>query len=57
MRLFGRTPVERWPVAEAMYRAAGMNAIFKVYSDVGHDVTDSMDADVIEFFARAIASR
>lgn len=52
---FGRTPVERWPVAEDMYRAAGMNAVFKLYGDVGHDVPDAMDADVITFFAGALA--
>ena len=57
MRLLGRTPVERWSLAERMYREAGANAIFRLYPDVGHDVTDNMDSDVLEFFANAMASR
>lgn len=57
MRLFGRTPVERWSLAEQMYRDAGANAVFKLYPGVGHDVTDNMDSDVLEFFAKAMATR
>jgi predicted esterase len=57
MRLLGRTPVERWSLAERMYRDAGANAIFRLYPDVGHDVMDNMDSDVLEFFANAMVSR
>lgn len=57
MSLFGRTPVARWPVAQEMYRQARVDALFKLYPDVGHDVTDAMDTDVVEFFARAMAVR
>jgi predicted esterase len=55
MRLFGNSPVERWPVAEAMYRAAGMNAAFTLHPAVGHDLTDAMDEDVLSFFERTVA--
>ncbi|MCB9653979.1 MAG: hypothetical protein H6729_07630 [Deltaproteobacteria bacterium] len=53
MKAFGLTPVERWPLAESMYRAAGISATFKLYPDTDHHVTKAMDADVIAFFSKA----
>jgi hypothetical protein len=51
-RLFGTSPVARWPHAEAIYEAAGMNATFALYPGVGHTITADMFADV-EAFLRA----
>ena len=36
-RLFGATPVARWPKAAAMYEAAGSKAKFVLVDGVGHD--------------------
>lgn len=56
MRAFGRTPVERWPVAQRLYQSSGLNATFKTYPDTGHEVTDSMEDDAIAFFQEALRS-
>ena len=37
MRLFGKTPVARWPQAERLYRDAGATAEFVLVDGVGHD--------------------
>lgn len=49
-RLFGTTPVERWPHAEAIYAAAGMNATFRLYPGIGHTISNQMFDDVAAFF-------
>jgi len=49
-RLFGMTPVERWPAAEAIYDAAGMNATFRLYPGIGHTISDEMFDDIADFF-------
>jgi hypothetical protein len=50
-RLFGMTPVDRWPIAEVMYDTAGMNSTFVLYPGVGHWMTDEMFNDIADFFA------
>ncbi len=40
----------RWPLAEQMYTAAGVNATFRVYPGVGHTITSEMFADLLAFF-------
>lgn len=50
VRLFGATPVERWPIAEEMYESAGCNSQFVLYPGVGHQITDAMWADTKDFF-------
>ena len=50
-RLFGTTPVQRWPVAQAIYAAAGCsNAQFVTYSGIGHSFTTQMEQDIQRFF-------
>lgn len=49
-RLFGLTPVERWPKAEKLYQLAQMQAVFRLYPGVGHEMTTEMRDDVIRFF-------
>ena len=51
-RMFGTDPVARWPHAQAIYDAAGMNATFALYPGVGHTITAEMFSDV-EAFLRA----
>ena len=51
-RLFGTTPVERWPYAEAIYAAAGCNSQFKLYPGVAHTITTEMFLDIKDFFNR-----
>jgi pimeloyl-ACP methyl ester carboxylesterase len=53
-RLFGMTPVERWPHAEAIYQSAGMNSTFALYPGVGHTITEEMFDDIAEFFLQAL---
>lgn len=49
-KLFGLTPVERWPKAEKLYQLAQMNATFRLYPGIGHEMTLQMRDDVIKFF-------
>jgi pimeloyl-ACP methyl ester carboxylesterase len=49
-RLFGETPVARWPHAQAIYDASGCYSVFRLYPGVGHEVSAAMEADVIGFF-------
>jgi pimeloyl-ACP methyl ester carboxylesterase len=44
MRLFGRTPVERWPLAERIYDSVGANAEFRLCPGVGHRPAALRDA-------------
>lgn len=52
-RLFGKTPVARWPQAEKLYQ--GLNATFKLYPGVGHLTNEAMDRDIIDFLRRRVA--
>lgn len=47
---FGKKPVERWAIAEKIYKDAGLNAKFKLYKDLGHETSAGTRTDVIEFF-------
>jgi hypothetical protein len=49
-RLFGNTPLERWPHAKDIYYLVGCNSNFILYPGVGHYVTEQMGLDVIQFF-------
>jgi pimeloyl-ACP methyl ester carboxylesterase len=49
-RLFGTSPIARWPHAQAIYAAAGMNATFVLYPGVGHTITNQMLDDIAAFF-------
>lgn len=55
-RLFGTTPIARWPHAQAIYAAAGMNAIFVLYPGVGHTITNQMLDDIADFFEASRAA-
>ena len=46
---FGKTPVERWAISETLYKQAGLNAEFKIYSDVAHTVTPQMRDEIRVF--------
>ncbi len=48
-RLFGETPLARWPIAEQIYQAAGCSAQFVTYPGVGHEVSPQMTSDVEAF--------
>jgi len=54
----GPDPVlKRWWSAQRLYHAARMNALFKLYPGVGHDMTPVMWSDVLDFFRTAIRAR
>ncbi len=50
--LLGKTPVDRWPLAEAFYKDARFNAVFKLYPGVVHTVSPQMRDDVRAFLLR-----
>ncbi len=47
-RRFGETPIERWGLAQRLYRAAKMDAQFKTCPGVGHWVTPEMREDIVD---------
>jgi pimeloyl-ACP methyl ester carboxylesterase len=51
-KLFGTTPVQRWPRAEELYRQAGVPATFRLYPGAGHVPNEAMDRDVFEFLQK-----
>jgi dienelactone hydrolase len=53
-RLFGDTPVARWPQAEALYRQAGVRARFELVPGVGHDRKALQDRSTA-FFQQVLA--
>lgn len=52
--LFGDKPVARWKVAEQIYKGVGCNCEFRLYKDVGHQVSDDMRKDMVEFFSQKL---
>ena len=52
MKRFGKFPVPRWKPAEQLYKGAGLNAQFKVYPRVGHQVSEQMAEDRAVFFEK-----
>lgn len=53
--LFGKTPVERWSIAEDIYQSIGANAEFRVYPDVGHELGPA-PTDASNFFSLILQS-
>jgi hypothetical protein len=54
-RLFGNTPVKRWPFAERLYKAAGSACEFRLYPGVGHRPSEQMKDEILVFFRRVLA--
>jgi hypothetical protein len=54
--LFGRDMGSRFQAAEAVYRQALPQAKFRLYPGVGHERTDAMNRDVVEFFRTALGA-
>lgn len=55
-RLYGETLVKRWGQAERLYHAAGVNARFKLYPGVGHEMTPVMWNDLMDTFRKALSA-
>lgn len=49
---FGNSPVERWPLAEQIYKKCNCSAEFVTYPLVGHRVTRKMGKDIFDFFRK-----
>ncbi len=47
---FGTTALELMNSAEALYSTVTSNASFVLYDEIGHDITEKMDLDVMDFF-------
>jgi dienelactone hydrolase len=56
-RLFGKTPVARWDAARRLYDAAGLQAQYRLYRGVGHQMSPAMRTDVEAMFRAALAAR
>jgi hypothetical protein len=54
-RRFGKTPVGRWAAAERLYQQQRLDARFKLYPGVAHQVSPEMEDDVEAFFSEALA--
>lgn len=52
--LFGKTPVERWEISKQIYRDSKLNAEFRLYPNVAHNVTKEMMEDILAFFSKHI---
>lgn len=52
MELFGKTPVERFPYSERLYKEAGLNAEFKLYPNTPHQMSAEMRADQLTFLKK-----
>ena len=50
--LFGKTPVERWETSKKLYQENNLQAEFKLYPDVKHEITKEMFADILAFFKK-----
>ena len=50
---FGSSPVTRWKEAERLYRGKGLDARFKLYPGVGHEISREMQDDINAFFVGA----
>lgn len=48
--LFGKKPAKRWPIAEKIYKDAGLNATFKLYPGIGHETNKEVHEDIVKFF-------
>jgi dienelactone hydrolase len=57
MRRFGKTPVGRWDAARRLYESAGLQAQYRLYRGVGHQLSPDMKADVEALFRAALAAR
>jgi len=49
--LFGKMPIERWPITERLYNADLPAASLKLYPNVAHSETNEMWSDIIRFFS------
>ena len=52
--LFGKTPVERWPKTVELYRQEKLNATFKLYPGVGHQMNKEMRDDMVAFLEKYV---
>lgn len=48
--LFGKKPVDRWSIAEKIYKDAGLSATYRLYEDMGHGTNRAINGDVVKFF-------
>lgn len=54
IELFGKTPVDRWPASEKLYKQAGLDAEFKLYPNTAHQTTKAMRDDTLAFLAKYV---
>ena len=47
---------DRWERSQSLYKAAGVNAEFKTYPGIGHEINEQVRQDLVNFFRRLIGS-
>lgn len=52
IELFGKTPVERFPHAQKLYKDVGLNAEFKLYPNTPHQMSSEMRTDQLAFLKK-----
>ena len=50
--LFGKKLVERWKISEQLYLNNKLNAEFRLYPNVKHEITNQMISDIKRFFSK-----
>ena len=50
--LFGKTPVERWEISKKLYSDNKLNAEFRLYPNVKHNVTKEMMEEILAFLSK-----
>jgi len=50
--LFGKTPVERWPVSQSLYQQSGLDAVFKLYPGIGHMTNREINNEIYDFLGK-----
>ncbi len=53
--LFGKDLLPRWNNAKEIYMSVNAQAKFKIYENVGHDITPQMQADVLSFLKEVLS--
>lgn len=52
IELFGKTPVERFPHTQKIYKEAGLNAEFRLYPNTTHQMSAAMRDDQLAFLKK-----
>lgn len=52
LELLGKLPVDRWETSKTLYAQAKLNAQFRLYPNIKHEVTPEIREDIRAFFLK-----